>query len=143
MEFDINCPKSCLKSKKSAKKCPCHKLATHPLVSLADKKLGLTQAMADAIRDPREQGKVDHHVIEMSRERVYAICQDYEDANDLDTLRHDPALKMACDRLPKTGDALASQPTISRFENMPGAKDQLRWQGESCLGFPSGPSVLS
>jgi len=96
------------------------------LVSLADKKLGLTQAMADAIRDPREQGKVDHHVIEMSRERVYAICQDYEDANDLDTLRHDPALKMACDRLPKTGDALASQPTISRFENMPGAKDQLR-----------------
>jgi hypothetical protein len=96
------------------------------LVSLADKKLGLTAAMADAIVDPREQGKVSHGIIEMARERIYAICQDYEDANDLDTLRHDPALKTMCERLPKTGDALASQPTISRFENMPGAKDQLR-----------------
>jgi hypothetical protein len=96
------------------------------LVSLADKKLGLTCAMADAIDDHRDQDKVTHHIIEMSRERIYAICQGYEDANDLDTLRRDPALKTACKRLPKTGEALASQPTISRFENMPGSKDQLR-----------------
>ena len=96
------------------------------LVSLADKKLGLTQAMADAMDDHRDQNKVVHGVMEMARERIYAICQDYEDANDLDTLRHDPALKTACKRLPKTGKALASQPTISRFENMPGAKDQVR-----------------
>jgi hypothetical protein len=96
------------------------------LVSLADKKIGLTQAMADAILDPREQGKVSHGIIEMARERIYAICQDYDDANDLNTLRHDPALKTMCERLPKTGEALASQPTISRFENMPGAKEQAR-----------------
>ena len=96
------------------------------LISLADRKLGLTEAMSDAITDHREQCKVVHGIIEMSRERIYAICQDYEDANDLDTLRHDPALKTACKRLPKTGEALASQPTISRFENMPGAKDQVR-----------------
>lgn len=96
------------------------------LVSLADKKLGLTHAMAGVIRDRRDQDKVVHGVIEMARERIYAICQDYEDANDLDTLRHDPALKTACQRLPKSGEALASQPTISRFENMPGFKDQVR-----------------
>jgi len=96
------------------------------LVSLADKKLGLTRAMADAISDHRDQDKVVHGILEMARERIYAICQDYEDANDLDTLRHDPALKTACQRLPKSGEALASQPTISRFENMPGAKDQVR-----------------
>jgi hypothetical protein len=96
------------------------------LVSLADKKLGLTRAMAGAITDRRDQKKIDHSIKEMVRERIYAICQDYEDANDLDTLRHDPALKMACKRLPKTGEALASQPTISRFENMPGVKDQVR-----------------
>src|SRR3989304_7499176 len=96
------------------------------LVSLADKKLGLTQAMSDAITDPRQQSKVEHEIIDMARERIYAICQDYEDANDLDTLRHDPALKTACKKLPKTGEALASQPTISRFENMPGAKDLVR-----------------
>lgn len=96
------------------------------LVSLADKKLGLTQSMADAVADRREQSKVVHGIIEMARERIYAICQDYEDANDLDTLRDDPALKTVCGKLPRTGEALASQPTISRFENMPRAKDQLR-----------------
>lgn len=96
------------------------------LISLADKKLGLSQAMSDSITDNRDQDKVVHGTLEMTRERIYAICQDYEDANDLDTLRHDPALKVACNRLPNTGDALASQPTISRFENMPTAKDQVR-----------------
>src|SRR5450759_2682251 len=63
------------------------------LVSLADKKLGLTQVMADAISDRREQGKVVHGIIEMSRERIYAICQDYEDANDLNTLRDESCLE--------------------------------------------------
>jgi hypothetical protein len=96
------------------------------LVSLADKKLGLTQAMAEVVTDHRDQDKVVHGIIDLSRERIYAICQDYEDANDLDTLRNDPALKTACERLPKSGDALASQPTISRFENMVRSKDQLR-----------------
>ena len=48
----------------------------------------------------REQSKVDHAIIEMSRERIYTICGGYEDANDLDTLRRDPALKLACKRLP-------------------------------------------
>lgn len=96
------------------------------LVSSADRKLGLTAAMSDAITDHRDQAKIVHGVMEMTRERIYAICQGYEDANDLDTLRHDPSLKTACERLPQTGAALASQPTISRFENMPGAKDQVR-----------------
>ena len=96
------------------------------LVSLADKKLGLTRAIAGAIIDSRDQNKIDHAILEMSRERIYTICEGYEDANDLDTLRRDPALKLACKRLPKTGKALASQPTICRFENMPGGKDQLR-----------------
>ena len=96
------------------------------LVGLADKKLGLTRAIADAIDDHRDQSRVDHAIVEMARERIYAICQDYEDANDLDMLRHDPALKVACERLPKSGEALASQPTISRFENMPGAKEMAR-----------------
>jgi hypothetical protein len=96
------------------------------LVSLADKKLGLTGVMADAIADHRDQDKVVHGVEEMVRERIYAICQDYEDTNDLDMLRYDPALKTVCKRLPTTGSALASQPTISRFENMPSARDQVR-----------------
>ena len=96
------------------------------LVSLADRRLGLTEAMADCINDTRQQSKVEHSTVEITRERVYAICQGYEDANDLDVLGCDPALKTACTRLPNAGADLASQPTISRFENMACAKDQVR-----------------
>ena len=96
------------------------------LVSLADKKLGLTEAMAGCLTDTRQQSKVEHSSVEITRERVYAICQGYEDANDLDVLGSDPALKVACKHLPSSGANLASQPTISRFENMPSARDQLR-----------------
>ena len=73
------------------------------LVSLADERLRLTEAISDAITDHRDPKKVTHGVLDMLRERIYAICQDYEDANDLDTLRYDPALKTACKRLPKSG----------------------------------------
>lgn len=49
-------------------------------------------------------------------QRVYGILADYEDQNDHDTLRSDPVFKLLAGRLPD-GDDLASQPTLSRFEN--------------------------
>jgi hypothetical protein len=55
----------------------------------------------------------------MVRARVFAICCRYEDADDLDDLRHDPAFKLACGRLPDTDRDLCSQPTLSRLENAP------------------------
>jgi Transposase DDE domain group 1 len=45
----------------------------------------------------------------------------YEDCDDIDTLKTDPAFKIACDRAPETGVDLMSQPTLSRLENMPDA----------------------
>jgi hypothetical protein len=87
------------------------------LVAAADRRCGVTAALAAALPDRRDPAKVRHAQHDLIRERVYAIAQGYEDANDLDRLRHDPALKLACDRLPRTGDALASQPTVSRLEN--------------------------
>jgi hypothetical protein len=96
------------------------------LLAQADKKLGLIQAMAGAIGDPRQPGKVRHSVDEIIAERVFAIANGYEDANDLHTLKDDPALKVACGRRPETEPALASQPTISRVENMATTKDLLR-----------------
>ena len=91
------------------------------LLGEADRKLGLTELMAGAVTDRRQQEKVEHKVHEMIRARVYAICLGYEDANDLDVLGGDPALKSACGRLPSDSD-LASQPTISRLENAVGHK---------------------
>ena len=52
----------------------------------------------------------------MVRARVYGILAGYEDQNDHDTLRADPVFKLVADRSPED-DHLASQPTLSRFEN--------------------------
>lgn len=94
------------------------------LVREADRKMGLSERMAEVAGDRRQRGKVTHTIEEMIRERVYAICLGYEDANDLDLLGSDPALKSACGRLPSEND-LASQPTISRLENSVTRKDLL------------------
>ena len=57
----------------------------------------------------------------MIRFRALLIAAGYPDGNDCDALRADPAFKMAVGRLPESGADLCSQPTISRFENLPGA----------------------
>jgi len=96
------------------------------LVCAADRKAGLTSALALAIDDQRDPAKVDHSIRLLLQERIYAISMGYEDANDLDRLRYDPILKTACGRLPKSGLALGSQPTISRFENGTSGRDLIR-----------------
>lgn len=96
------------------------------LVSEADQSGGLTTGLADGICDRRQQTRVKHDLLTMLRERIYAIVPGYEDANDLDTLRDDPALKVACSRLPSEEEALASQPTICRLENSVCRRDLYR-----------------
>lgn len=87
------------------------------LLAAADKLAGVTKVLCDSLHDRRDPKKITHKIKDLISERVYAIAQGYEDANDLDRLRSDPALKLACGRLPIKGDDLASQPTISRLEN--------------------------
>ena len=81
-----------------------------------DEKLGFTQQFADALSDSRVQGYIDHTFLDMTRMRVYGILADYPDQNDHDVLRYDPVFKIICDRS-LDDDELASQPTLSRFEN--------------------------
>jgi hypothetical protein len=81
-----------------------------------DQGIGLTRAFADALDDPRDPDLTEHTFLEMVRSRVYGILAGYEDQNDHDTLRHDPVFKLVADRSPHDDD-LASQPTLSRFEN--------------------------
>ena len=81
-----------------------------------DERLGLTRQFAEALSDSRHEGYVDHTFLEMTRMRVYGILADYPDQNDHDVLRSDPIFKLLCDRSTADGD-LASQPTLSRFEN--------------------------
>jgi hypothetical protein len=72
----------------------------------------------------------------MFRSRMFAICCGYEDADDLDHLRSDPAFKLACGRLPDTGRDLCSQPTLSRLENAPRLRDA-HHSGSGRLARPS------
>lgn len=87
------------------------------LVAAADERLGLTPQLAACLHDDRQPSKVRHALSELIAQRVYQIAAGYEDCNDADDLRHDPVLKTAVGRLPQTGRDLASQPTLSRFEN--------------------------
>jgi hypothetical protein len=81
-----------------------------------DQRLGLTQAFAQVLNDPRDPDLIEHPLLEMVRTRVYGILAGYEDQNDHDTLRTDPIFKLLAGRSPDDG-SLASQPTLSRFEN--------------------------
>ena len=81
-----------------------------------DEQLGLTRQFAEALTDRRHAGYVNHSFLEMTRMRVYGILADYADQNDHNVLRSDPIFKLLCDRSIDDDD-LASQPTISRFEN--------------------------
>ena len=84
-----------------------------------EKKLGLTERLASCMRDRRNPDRIEHPLQEMLQLRVFAIAAGYEDADDCDCLRHDPIFKMAVGRLPESGEALCSQPTMSRLENAP------------------------
>jgi len=81
-----------------------------------DERLGLTRQFAEALSDRRTAGYIDHSFLEMTRMRIYGVLADYADQNDHDVLRSDPIFKLLCGRSIKDDD-LASQPTLSRFEN--------------------------
>jgi hypothetical protein len=81
-----------------------------------DQRISLTRSFAEALDDPRDPGLTEHSFLEMVRSRVYGILAGYADQNDHDTLRADPVFKLVADRSPEAHD-LASQPTLSRFEN--------------------------
>jgi len=85
-----------------------------------ERRLGIAERLARCIDDPRAPDRVQHGLAEMIRFRALLIAAGYEDANGCDTLRADPAFMIAVGRLPESGTALCSQPTLSRLENLPG-----------------------
>ena len=82
------------------------------LLREVDRRMGLTMAVARALGDQRQRGKVRHDVATMVRQRVHAIALGYEDLNDHDALRDDPVVQTACER----DELLASSSTLCRFE---------------------------
>ena len=84
------------------------------LVREIDRKIGVIDSLVCALWDRRHPSYVSHSLEDLLRQRIFQIVCGYEDGNDCDDLRSDPAMKLGCDRLPLTGEDLASQPTIRR-----------------------------
>jgi len=87
------------------------------LLKAADERLGLSEALAAGLHDRRAPEKIVHSLHDLLRQRVYGFACGYEDCNDAARLMDDPIHRLLLDRDPLEGEALASQPTLSRFEN--------------------------
>jgi hypothetical protein len=87
------------------------------LLKAVDKKLGLTSQVAAFVPDGRDASRVEHDTLALLRQRVYGLAAGYADCNDAARLGGDPLFKMLLGRDPIRGADLATQPTLSRFEN--------------------------
>ena len=97
------------------------------LARAMDEVRGTTADTAAQLHDPRDPLRVEHDMRTLVRQRVFQILAGYEDANDANSLRHDPLLRLVCDRDPD-GAPLASQPTLSRLETRVRARDVVQMQ---------------
>ena len=117
------------------------------LLAQAERRLGIAERLAAVIPDRRDPDRVTHLLPDILRARIFAIACGYEDADDLDRLRFDPAFKLACGRLPDSGRDLCSQPTISRWENAPTLRDLIRLMGVMvdlyCASYPTPPAAVT
>ena len=87
------------------------------LLGAVDRRIGLTDVLARQLRDSRARDRVEHSVGDLFRQRVFSIAMGYSDQNDSARMGHDPVLKVLCGRSANDPRPLASQPTLSRFEN--------------------------
>jgi hypothetical protein len=86
------------------------------LLGALDRGIKLTDRLIRCFSDPRERAKVEHELEVLFRQRVFSIAAGYADQNDAAVLGDDPVLKEVCGR-GAGGARLASQSTLSRFEN--------------------------
>jgi hypothetical protein len=93
------------------------------LLKAAEARYGLIDGFARCLVEDRQSGKVRHTLEDLLAQRIYGLACGHPDANDADRLADDPIHKLLLGRDPVDGDALASQPTISRFENGVGPRE--------------------
>lgn len=96
------------------------------LLKAAERRYGLIDGFARCLVDDRQPGKVRHTLEDLVAQRIFGVACGYPDANDADRLGDDPIQKLLLGRDPIVGERLASQPTISRFEN--GAASQVLYR---------------
>jgi hypothetical protein len=88
-----------------------------PLLGVVDRRIGLTEQLCGELTDRRDAARIEHDYVSMFRQRVFGIALGYPDGNDSARIGGDPVMKLLCGRGPADEGALASQPSLSRFEN--------------------------
>jgi hypothetical protein len=96
------------------------------LLKAADGQLGLLNRLMTCLKDGRQPGKIRHEIDALVAQRVHALACGYPDANDASRLSGDPIHKLLAGQDPLDDDLLASQPTLSRFENGVGPRELFR-----------------
>jgi Transposase DDE domain group 1 len=92
-----------------------------------DRQMGLTERLAAAIHDKRHPSYIDHPLRDLLAQRISQLASGYADANDANSLRHDPLFKLSVERPPlDPAHDLASAPTFSRLEHHIDRKDLYR-----------------
>jgi len=91
------------------------------LLRQVDRKIGLSDAVATALHDPRNQELITHELRDLVAQRLYGLCCGYEDLNDHTALRQDPLMQTAVG----TGEELGSSPTLCRLERRANRDDVL------------------
>ncbi len=81
------------------------------LLEKLERKHNLISYYSELIPDSRDPFRTIHSMEKLLKQRVFTLMLGYEDANDVNYLKSDPLLQDILD------GELASQPTISRFEN--------------------------
>ncbi len=107
---------------------------------------GVADVVAGPLPDTRSPLLITHTYSAMVKARMMAIAAGYEDADDLDTLRNDPALMIACERAPEGGHDIPSQPTISRLENLAAARTLYKigigFVDFFCASYTTAPALI-
>ncbi|WP_188945702.1 IS1380 family transposase, partial [Polymorphobacter multimanifer] len=117
------------------------------LLAMAERTMGICDALASCVADRRDRARRIHSVADIFKARVLAIACGYEDADDLDSLRHDPAFRLALGKLVEAGPGLASQPTMSRWENAPTTLELARMMKRMvaiyCASYAAPPAAVT
>jgi hypothetical protein len=116
------------------------------LLKEVEEQIGIIEKMSGVIRDDLDARYVKHTLTDLLIQRVSQIGCGYEDGNDCNILRGDPAFKMTAGRNPETGKDLCSQPTMSRFENSVSRTDLYRialiFAGNFVSSYAAAPPVI-
>jgi len=117
------------------------------VLAQAERTMGICRRLAECIADPRDPSRVVHRLEDIFLARVLAIACGHEDADVLDGLRDDPGFRLALGKLPGAGAGLASQPTMSRWENAPTTRELAKMLAAMidmyCASYPAPPAAVT